>query len=65
MPRYRTSTRKVSTPFASVFIHVEFDQAGKARSFRISAPQKLESSTIGDLLDAISNAATELMQEGA
>lgn len=65
MPRYRTSTRKVSTPFASVFIHVEFDQTGQARSFRISAPQKLESSTIGDLLDKISDAATGLLREGA
>ena len=65
MTRYRTSTRKVKTPFASVFVHVEFDNKNVARSMRISSPQKLEASTVGDLLDAISVTASELIEAGA
>ena len=63
MSRYQTTTQKVKTPFASVFVHVEFDDAGRARSFRISAPQKLESSTVGDLLDRIGETATAMLRD--
>lgn len=57
-------TQKVTTPFASVFLHMEIE-TGRPVSFAISAPQKLEASTVGNLLDAIGRAATEMMEAAA
>lgn len=73
--RRRSTTQKFATPFGSLFAHVEWNDQGHAVGFRISAPQRLENSAttinaveqtaISKLLEAIGDAASEVLEEGA
>jgi hypothetical protein len=55
--------RKVATPFGTMFIGVSVDDNGRPCGLHLAPPQKLENSTVGELLDAITAAADELMAE--
>jgi hypothetical protein len=63
MNRLPTITEKISTRFGSIYLHVAFDDAGRAVELQISAPGKHRDSTIGSTFDAIGEAATELLHQ--
>lgn len=61
--RLHCLTRKVATPIGSVFVHMDFDNAGRAQAISISQNQKFEDTAVGQLLDSISRAANEIIGE--
>jgi hypothetical protein len=63
MTRYSSLGRKIETPFGSVFVAVPVDDQGRPCGFHIAPPQKLENSSVGALIDALSSAADALMAE--
>lgn len=60
--RQRTLTQKVESKHGSHYVHVSFDDAGHPCGMRISSPGKFRDSDLGQLLESISDVATELMQ---
>ena len=63
MSRRQCVTRKVATPFAPLYVHVDFATSGKAVGVRISEPGKFKDTTIGETMAAISDALTAILGE--
>lgn len=63
MNRKSALSRKVATPFGTMHIGVSVDDGGRPCRFEIARPQKLENTSVGDLIDAIGDAASDLMAE--
>lgn len=63
MHRSETLTQKVNTPFGRIYVHVAFDGAGGAREVRISTPGKHGDTSVGDALDAIGDAITQVLAD--
>lgn len=61
--RNEAETLKISTPFGSMFLSLAYRADGRPAEFNIDMPQKLEQTSVGILLDAISSAATRLLME--
>lgn len=61
--RREADTHKFQTPFGSMFVGIEYDDAGHVVGLEISPPQKLENTTVGELLDAIGPAVTAAIAE--
>jgi hypothetical protein len=61
--RHSALSRKIATPFGTMHIGVPVDDQGRPCGFNIARPQKLENSTVGELIDALAEAADELMAD--
>ena len=59
----RTLTTKVPTPFGNLFAHIEFNGDLRPTEFRISIPGKLAGTPVGDALDELGEAATQMLGE--
>lgn len=59
--RERTLTQRVESKHGTHYVHVAFNQDGHASGVRISSPGKFKDSELGELLEAISDAVSELM----
>lgn len=59
--RRETITEKVKTPFGSLFLHVEH-QGSRVVGLRIAHPQKLEDTTVGELLEVICDGVTSALK---
>lgn len=59
--RRETITEKVKTPFGSLFLHVEH-QGPRVIGLRIAHPQKLEDTTVGELLEVICDGVTAALK---
>lgn len=57
--RAPAETLKISTPFGSMFIALSTGPDGE---FVITQPQKLEETTVGQLLDALADGVTRLLR---
>ena len=53
--RTRTITQKVATPFSALYLHIEYDDNGKATSGSISSPGKDPDSTVAQMVQALSD----------
>ncbi len=62
MSRAPCLTRKVPTGFGSLYVHIDFDDAGPAR-IAISTPAKHSDSAVDDALRALGGAITETLRE--
>lgn len=62
MTRRRTVTRKVQTPFRAMYVHVEFDAAGRPAGGGISDPGKEPDSQVARLVAALSAGLDELLR---
>lgn len=54
-------TKKVSTPFGSMYIHIELDNEGHTCGGSISHPGKDEESTVAQLIENLSTALNEAL----
>lgn len=45
--RMRTTTQRVETPFAALYVHLSTDDAGRAREVSISTPGKHHDTAMG------------------
>jgi hypothetical protein len=61
--RNSSLSRKITTPFGAMHIGVPVDDQGRPCGFHIAPPQKLDNSTVGELIDAINEAADSLMAD--
>lgn len=61
--RMRTTTQRVETPFAALYVHLSTDGEGRAREVSISTPGKHHDTAMGDALRACGDALTALLQE--
>ena len=61
--RMRTTTQRVETPFAALYVHLSTDDDGRAREVSISTPGKHHDTAMGDALRACGAAITDLLQE--
>ncbi len=60
--RYDSDTLKVEAKgFDPVYLHCQYKD-GKPYGFRISSPGKYADASLGDLLDAISDAVTRMVR---
>lgn len=63
--RFHALRRKVETPWAPFYPHVDFDHEAKPVAISISQPGKIMGAEFGAAIDAISDACTEALQKGA
>jgi hypothetical protein len=63
MNRHSSLGRKVATPFGTMHIGVSVDDDGRPCGMNIAPAQKLEQTSVGELVDALSAAADALMAE--
>lgn len=63
MSRHSSLGRKVATPFGTIHMGVSVDDEGRPCGLNIVPAQKLDQTSVGDLVDALSVAADELMAE--
>lgn len=62
MNRHDTDTLKIEAEgFNTVYMHCQYKD-GKPYGFRISSPGKYSDAALGNLLDAIGDAATRLVR---
>ncbi len=59
--RRETVTQKVKTPFGSLFLHLEH-QGPRVVGLRIAHPQKLEDTTVGELLETVCDGVTAALK---
>ena len=62
MSRFPTTTTKVRTSFGAVFVHVDSTEAGSAVGVGIAYPGKFLHSEMGNALDAIAEAITDILR---
>lgn len=55
--RRHTITEKITTPMGSMFCHVEH-QGRRVIGIRIAHPQKIENTSVGELIEAICDGVT-------
>lgn len=60
--RLPTITQKVATSFGTLYVHVNYAE-GRPVALRISSPGKFSDTTMGAVLDAIAEAATDILGE--
>jgi hypothetical protein len=60
MSRLHCTTQKVQTKFGNLFVHVAHDTKGRILGIDISAPGKFSDTTMGEVLDSLSEALTEV-----
>lgn len=58
-----TISQKVRTNFGNIFCHLDVMPDGSIVSIAFSQPGKLDNSTIGNALDAISAAVNNMIQD--
>lgn len=63
--RTRTLTRKVTTPFGSMYVHVEFDGAGRPCGGSISDPRKEPDAQVAKLVRALSEGLDDVLREAS
>lgn len=56
-------SEKVKTNFGSVFVHLDCTPDGRLLGVAFSVPGKLDNSTIGDTLDALSATIARMTRE--
>ena len=60
--RRHTITEKINTPFGNLFCHVEH-QGRRLVGIRIAHPQKIENTSVGELIEAICDGITAAIKE--
>ena len=63
--RTATISEKVATNFGNIFCHVDCASDGRVVSIAFSQPGKLDNSTIGNALDALSDSINEMIAEAS
>ena len=61
----RTTTQRVETPFAALYVHLSAGADGVPREVSISTPGKHHDTAMGDALRACGAALTDLLREAA
>lgn len=59
--RSRTLTQKVETKFGTLYAHVEYGADARATEVRFSSPGKFSDTTIGEVLDGLGEAVTDIL----